>query len=63
MIVDPSVVAFNAAEGWSQDVSVQYRRRLRQRCDLQLPDIPDRPYLALERLVVSTGPGAQARPG
>jgi hypothetical protein len=47
MIVDPSVVAFNAAEGWSQDVSVQYRRRLRQRCDLQLPDIPDRPYPCL----------------
>jgi len=34
------VVAFNTAEGWSQDVSAGVAAELRQRCDLQLRDIP-----------------------
>jgi hypothetical protein len=34
------VVAFNTAEGWSQDVSADVVADLRQRCDLQLRDIP-----------------------
>jgi hypothetical protein len=34
------VVTFNTAEGWSQDVSVDVARELRQRCDLQLRDVP-----------------------
>jgi hypothetical protein len=34
------VVAFNTAEGWSQDVSEDIAQELRRRCDLQLPDIP-----------------------
>jgi hypothetical protein len=34
------VVGFNTAEGWSQDVSVDVARELRQRCDLQMRDVP-----------------------
>jgi hypothetical protein len=34
------VVGFNTAEGWSQDVSLDVARELRQRCDLQQRDIP-----------------------
>ena len=34
------VVAFNAAEGWSQDVSEDVAQELRRRCDLQLRDVP-----------------------
>ena len=34
------VVAFNTVEGWSQDVSADVAAELRQRCDLQLRDIP-----------------------
>jgi hypothetical protein len=34
------VVAFNPAENWSQDVSVDVAHELRRRCDLQLRDIP-----------------------
>jgi hypothetical protein len=34
------VVAFNVAEKWSQDVSADVARELRQRCDLQLRDVP-----------------------
>jgi hypothetical protein len=34
------VVAFNTAEKWSQDVSADVAFELRQRCDLQLPDVP-----------------------
>jgi hypothetical protein len=34
------VVAFNTAEGSSQDVSEDIAQELRRRCDLQLPDIP-----------------------
>jgi hypothetical protein len=34
------VVAFNTAEQWSQDVSDEVARQLRQRCDLQLRDVP-----------------------
>ena len=33
------VVAFNTAEGWSQDVSADVATELRQRCDLQLRDV------------------------
>jgi hypothetical protein len=34
------VVAFNTTEGWSQDVSADIAAELRQRCDLQLRDVP-----------------------
>jgi hypothetical protein len=34
------VIAFNTAEGWSQDVSKDVARELRRRCDLQLRDAP-----------------------
>jgi hypothetical protein len=34
------VVAFNTAEKWSQDVSADVTHELRQRCDLQLRDVP-----------------------
>jgi hypothetical protein len=34
------VVGFNTAEGWSQDVSADVAQELRQRCDLQMRDIP-----------------------
>jgi hypothetical protein len=34
------VVAFNSAEGWSQDVSADIAQELRRRCDLQLRDVP-----------------------
>jgi hypothetical protein len=34
------VVAFNTAEGWSQDVSEDIAQELRRRCDLQLRDVP-----------------------
>jgi hypothetical protein len=38
---DPvSVVAFNLAEKWSQDVSADVAEELRRRCDLQLRDVP-----------------------
>jgi hypothetical protein len=34
------VVAFNTAEGWSEDVSQDVAQELRRRCDLQLRDVP-----------------------
>jgi hypothetical protein len=34
------IVAFNTAEGWSQDVSEDIALELRRRCDLQLRDVP-----------------------
>jgi hypothetical protein len=34
------VVAFNASEKWSQDVSADVAHELRRRCDLQLRDVP-----------------------
>src|SRR5882757_5695562 len=34
------IVAFNTAEGWSQDVSEDVAHELRRRCDLQLRDVP-----------------------
>lgn len=34
------VVSFNTAEKWSQDVSADVANELRQRCDLQLRDVP-----------------------
>jgi hypothetical protein len=34
------VVAFNTAEGWSQDASEDIAQELRRRCDLQLRDVP-----------------------
>lgn len=34
------VVAFNVAEGWSRDAPGDVAHELRQRCDLQLRDIP-----------------------
>jgi hypothetical protein len=38
---DPQrVIAFNTAEKWSQDVSEDIAQELRQRCDLQLRDVP-----------------------
>ena len=34
------VVAFNTAERWSEDVSEDVAHEIRQRCDLQMRDIP-----------------------
>jgi hypothetical protein len=34
------VVGFNTAEGWSQDVSADVAHEVRQRCDLQMRDVP-----------------------
>ena len=34
------VVGFHTAEGWSRDVSADVAQELRQRCDLQLRDVP-----------------------
>ena len=34
------VVAFNTAEHWSEDVSVDVAHELRKRCDLQARDVP-----------------------
>jgi hypothetical protein len=34
------VVAFNTAEGWSQDVTSEIAQELRRRCDLQMRDVP-----------------------
>jgi len=34
------VVAFNIAEGWSQDASADIAHELLRRCDLQLRDVP-----------------------
>jgi hypothetical protein len=34
------VVGFNAAEGWARDVSAEVALEIRQRCDLQLRDVP-----------------------
>jgi hypothetical protein len=34
------VVAFNAAQKWSQDVSADVAHELRQRCDMQMRDVP-----------------------
>jgi hypothetical protein len=34
------IFAFNTAEGWARDVSADIAAGLRQRCDLQLRDVP-----------------------
>jgi hypothetical protein len=34
------IVAFNIAEGWSEDVSEDVARELRRRCDLQMCELP-----------------------
>jgi hypothetical protein len=34
------VVAFNTAANWSQDVSAGVAHELRQRCDIQMRDLP-----------------------
>ena len=34
------VIAFDTAEGWSQDASADIAQELRRRCDLQLRDVP-----------------------
>src|ERR1700733_13166032 len=34
------VIGFNAAEGWSQDVSADVAMEIRRRCDIQLNDVP-----------------------
>jgi hypothetical protein len=34
------IFAFNTAEGWARDVSADVSAELRQRCDLQLRDVP-----------------------
>jgi hypothetical protein len=34
------VVAFNTAEGWSQDASADIAQELRRRCDLQMREVP-----------------------
>jgi hypothetical protein len=34
------VVAFNTAEKWSQDISVGVAYEVRQRCDLEMRDVP-----------------------
>jgi hypothetical protein len=34
------IISFNTAEKWSQDVSADVAHELRQRCDLQMRDVP-----------------------
>jgi hypothetical protein len=34
------VISFNAAEGWSRDVSAEVSQEVRYRCDLQMRDVP-----------------------
>jgi hypothetical protein len=34
------IIAFNTAERWSEDVSADVAQELRQRCDLQMRDVP-----------------------
>jgi hypothetical protein len=34
------IIAFNAAEGWSQGASADIAQELRRRCDLQMRDLP-----------------------
>jgi hypothetical protein len=34
------VIAFNTADGWSQDVSEDVAKELRRRCDLLMRDVP-----------------------
>jgi uncharacterized membrane protein len=34
------IVGFNTAEGWSKDVSTDVAHEIRQRCDLQMRDVP-----------------------
>ena len=43
------VVAFNTAEGWSQDVSEDVAQELRRRCDLQSNDVPSSVQAFVER--------------
>jgi hypothetical protein len=34
------VIAFNTSEKWSQDISADIAQELRQRCDMQMRDVP-----------------------
>jgi hypothetical protein len=34
------IIGFNAAEGWSKDVSADVAHEVRYRCDLQMRDVP-----------------------
>jgi hypothetical protein len=43
------VIAFNTAEGWSQDVSEDIAHELRRRCDLQLEKVPSNIQDFIER--------------
>jgi hypothetical protein len=43
------VVAFNTAEGWSQDVSSDIAQEVRRRCDLQMRDVPYNIHEFVER--------------
>jgi uncharacterized membrane protein len=43
------VVAFNTAEGWSQDVSADIAQELRRRCGLQMRDVPYNIHEFVER--------------
>jgi hypothetical protein len=43
------VVAFNIAEGWSQDVSTDIAQELRRRCDLRQRDVPSNIQNFVER--------------
>jgi hypothetical protein len=53
------VIGFNAAEGWSKDVSEDVARELRQRCGAQDRELPD----FLERFVHRyTGSSVQSPP-
>ena len=36
------IFCFNPFEGWSRDVSEDFARELRRRCDLQQRDVPSR---------------------
>jgi hypothetical protein len=49
------VVAFNIAEGWSQDASADIAQELRRRCDLQLRDVPS----GIQDFVERAGPDRQ----
>jgi hypothetical protein len=51
------VVAFNTSEHWSEDVSADIARELRQRCDLQMREVPS----SIQDFVEAHEGGDQAR--
>ena len=48
------VVSFNAAEGWSRDISADVAAELRRRCDLQMHGIPSNILNFIKRYEVAS---------